>query len=230
MTETLPPDISPPETANPGPDGVAPVSLPPGFRIGAKLVFAIAAFLAFCWLAGFVWFASGIPTQVDDETTETDAIVVLTGGSERLETGLALLAAGQGRKLFVSGVYRGVDVAALLRLGKQAPRRLECCIALGHMADSTIGNADETAAWMKAEGFSSLRLVTANYHMRRSLMEFRRAMPGVTLIAHPVFPDHFKQADWWRWRGTTYLIASEYTKYLLAVLLHWADALRSSAP
>ena len=69
---------------------------------------------------------------------------------------------------------------------------------------------------MEAEHFTSLRLVTAAYHMRRSILEFRRAMPGATIIAHPVFPDAFKRDQWWRWPGTVHLLATEYTKYLAA--------------
>ncbi|MND03177.1 hypothetical protein D3C83_228760 [compost metagenome] len=33
-------------------------------------------------------------------------------------------------------------------------------------------------------------------------------------MPHAVFPSHVK-SDWWRWPGTTSLIAREYTKYVL---------------
>jgi len=177
---------------------------------------AIAS-LALLWLAGLVWFAEEIPTKVDDPDSATDAIVVLTGGSERLRTGLALLAAGHAKKLFVSGVPREVEVAELLRVGGHAPAELECCIALGHEADSTLGNAAETAAWMAAQNYTSLRLVTAAYHMPRSLLEFRHAMPGIRLVPHPVFPERVKQ-HWWLWPGTAALIVGEYDKCLLVLL------------
>ena len=144
--------------------------------------------------------------------------IMVTGGSGRLQAGLDLLAAGRAEKLFVSGVYRGVEVAELLRLSARAPDRLRCCVVLGYSADNTAGNARETAEWIAREGYSSLRLVTASYHMPRSLLEFRRAMPGVTIITHPVFPGHVKQGDWWRWPGTAWLVIGEYNKYLAARL------------
>lgn len=181
-------------------------------------------FLFGLWLAGLIAFASGIPGDIEDSTTHTDAIVVLTGGSERLETGLALLRQGLGDKLFVSGVYRGIDVAELLRLARQTPDQVECCIVLGHAADNTIGNAAETAQWMKQEGFHSLRLVTGNYHMRRSLSEFHHAMPDVAIVAHPVFPDAVKRDHWWLWPGTVHLIIGEYTKFLLGQLRHTVES------
>lgn len=172
--------------------------------------------LALAWLGGLVWFASEIPTRVEDPDTPTDAIVVLTGGSERVDEGLTLLAAGRAKKLFVSGVHPGVKIAELLRVAHRAPGDLECCIALGYTADSTLGNASETARWMAEQHYRSLRLVTGAYHMPRSLLEFRAAMPEVKLVPHPVFPERVKQ-DWWLWPGTAWLIIGEYHKYLLAL-------------
>ena len=147
------------------------------------------------WLIGLIWFAAMLPDQVVDTKRKTDAIVVLTGGSGRLSQGLELLAEKQARKLFVSGVYRGLDVTQLLRSGQQSPDEFQCCVALGYEADDTEGNATETSAWMKAQKFQSLRLVTANYHMPRSLIEFRHAMPDIEIVPHPVFPKTFKQDD-----------------------------------
>jgi uncharacterized SAM-binding protein YcdF (DUF218 family) len=200
----------------------APRAAPP-FRT-VKAVAALAGFvfgLAAAWVAGFLWFAATVPVAVGDEAAVTDAIVVLTGGSDRLATGLALLEAGRGRKLFISGVHKGVDVAELLRLARQSRPDLACCIVLGYSADDTLGNAIETAAWMAGEHYASLRLVTAAYHMRRSLLEFHRLMPEAAIVPHPVFPDAFKKDDWWRWPGTAHLLATEYTKYLAAMARQW---------
>ena len=173
--------------------------------------------LVVLWFGGLVWFAHSIPDEVADAESKTDAIVVLTGGSLRVQSGLALLAAGKAKKLFVSGVYHSTDVTALLHVARQSPEHVACCIALGHEADNTLGNAIETAQWMRQEGFRSLRLVTASYHMPRSLLEFSRAMPDVRIIAHPVFPENVKQERWWAWPGTASLILGEYDKYLLAL-------------
>ena len=182
-----------------------------------------AAALFVAYLGGLVWFADSIVTAVDDGATPTDAIVVLTGGSQRVQTGLQLLAAGKAKKLFVSGVYHGTDVAALLRVQRQSPDAVQCCLVLGHTADNTYGNALETAAWMRQEDFHSLRLVTANYHMRRALLEFSRAMPETRIIPHPVFPDTVRER-WWAWPGTLDLIIGEYDKYLWALVRPWLSS------
>ncbi|NKB58232.1 MAG: YdcF family protein [Alphaproteobacteria bacterium] len=182
-------------------------------RYAALLVVIITAIAL---SIGFILFIRTVPESSTPASIKTQAIVVLTGGSLRLEAGLALLSANKGEKLFVSGVHRGVDVAELLRVSRQTPGALDCCIALGYAADNTRGNALETANWMKREGFTSMTLVTANYHMPRSLLEFRTAMPGAAIVPHPVFPSHVKLDNWWIWPGTVTLLAGEYSKFLLA--------------
>ena len=168
------------------------------------------------WVAGLVWFAANLPTAVADPARRTDAIVVLTGGTGRLRQGFELLAQDRAEELFVSGVGRGVRVGELLRIDQIAPPELACCVVLGYKAGDTHGNALETAAWMRDQDFTSLRLVTATYHMPRSLLEFRAAMPGAEILPHPVFSRNFRQADWWKWPGSTILLVKEYNKYLLA--------------
>lgn len=167
------------------------------------------------WLVGLLWFAT--PPAADSRAAPTDAIVVLTGGSLRLQSGIDLLREGKGRKLFVSGVNQQVDLDDLLRITGNAPDWAVCCVVLGHEADNTLGNAQETARWMRSQGFRSLRLVTAWYHMWRSLLEFERAMPEIEIVPHPVFPEQVKPDHWWASRGTAALLMSEYTKYLAAL-------------
>lgn len=168
------------------------------------------------WLGGLLWFTASMPDAVDDADRRTDAIVVLTGGSERLDAGLALLATGKARKLLISGVDPTIETSELMRVSGLTPDNLHCCVVLGRAANDTAGNALETAAWMADEGFSSLRLVTAVYHMPRSLLEFRRAMPAATIVPHPVFPGSVKHENWWRWPGTTALYVGEYVKFIAA--------------
>ncbi len=168
------------------------------------------------WLGGLGFFVASSLAIAGDPSLPTDAIVVLTGGRLRLETGLQLFAAGTAKKLFISGVNQRVERDELLRAHGTAAERASCCIALGHEAGNTLGNARETANWMHEEGYLSLRLVTSWYHMRRSLLEFGRAMPQITIVAHPVFAHHLEPERWWSWRGAPFLIIGEYHKYLAA--------------
>src|SRR5262245_52537019 len=129
-------------------------------RLGSSVITLVTI-----WLAGLaVFIVSGVFVKIDTDSP-TDAVVVLTGGRLRLETGLALLAEGKATKLFISGVNPRVDRDALLRALGVRPERQACCIVLGREADNTFGNARETASWMHDEGYRSLRLVTGWYHM-----------------------------------------------------------------
>jgi uncharacterized SAM-binding protein YcdF (DUF218 family) len=70
---------------------------------------------------------------------------------------------------------------------------------------------------MQAEKLRSLRLVTANYHMPRSLLEFGRAMPDVAIVPNPVFPGISRDKRWWLRPASLALALIEYDKYLVAL-------------
>jgi uncharacterized SAM-binding protein YcdF (DUF218 family) len=166
------------------------------------------------------------PPPVSALTRTADAIVVLTGGSKRLETGFDLLEAGIAKKLFISGVYRGVEVKELLnQWKKESQSHLDCCVELGFEADDTIGNAKETIKWLEQQGYHSIYLVTANYHMKRAMKDFETFDPDIEIIPYPVLPEGPDMKDWWR--DTTYrsLILREYMKYMATVV--WSFMARS---
>lgn len=186
-------------------------------RRNTGLILLLVVAITGLWSAGFYRFAQDvIPNRVADVDSQTDAIVVLTGGSGRLVVGLDLLKSGAADRLFISGVYQGIDVNQLLIMFRENPDGLASKIAVGN-AVNTQENATETAAWAAAENISSIRLVTAAYHMPRSLLEFQFYMPDVLMLPHPVFPEHVKE-DWWLWPGTAWLVVKEYNKCLVVWL------------
>lgn len=199
-------------------------------RVVAPLAVLGVAVVA-AWVAGLVWFAGQIPDRVEDTDTHTDAIVVLTGGHGRLEAGLELLERNLAERLFVSGVYRGVDVKTLLAVVEHGGADLEQRVGIGD-ATNTRGNAVETAAWAHRYDIRSIRLVTASYHMPRSILEFRHALPDVVIVPHPTFSENVKQAEWWAWPGTAALITGEYAKFLVAYVRQIGESLlaRLGAP
>lgn len=173
--------------------------------------------LALGWVGGLGWYGFTMPMKVADRLTRTDAIVVLTGGSDRLSEGIRLLATGYGNWLFVSGVNRKVSKTELMRVAGVTTPHLSNYIVIGQVAVNTRGNADETAAWLRSRKFRSIRLVTANYHMRRSLFEFRRALPQTKIVPHPVFPRPVNPGPWWARGRSLSIVAGEFNKYLAAV-------------
>ena len=183
---------------------------------------SVTAILGFFGLLNFIQI---IPKKLTNNDPVSDAIVVLTGGSDRLKKGLQLLSNKKAKKLLVSGVYRGNDVKRLLQVQQYNPSEVLCCISLGYAATSTVGNAVETAEWINKNGFASITLVTASYHMPRSLMLFKHIMPAVKIIAHPVFPPQFKLEQWWSESRSASLIFSEYLKYTIASIGIWFEPL-----
>lgn len=170
---------------------------------------------------GLFWFADKtrlfVPTLAD---RPLDAIVVLTGGTNRISTGFELLEQKQAGKLFISGVYRGVEVSELLKSWRSPDQDMSCCITLGYEAANTRENAREVAAWIETSNIRSLYLVTSNYHMLRALSELREIAPGVDIRPYPVSPSRADLDAWWRSQDATELIVREYIKYLAAVLRH----------
>lgn len=172
---------------------------------------------ALLWLGGFLWFLRAAQESPAD-TSATDAIVVLTGGTERVETGFRLLEEGLAPRLFVSGVHPDSRLADLARGAGMDLAKLQDRVELGHAAASTRGNAAEIAAWAKARDITAIRLVTAAYHMPRARGELRRAMPGLRVQAHPITPARLRaEGAFWRPRNWG-LLLGEYMKLLGAEL------------
>lgn len=167
--------------------------------------------LGLLWAIGWMWFAASVASMKPyDETVKTDAIIVLTGGDKRVNEGLDLLAEGRGRQLLISGVNGQVKAEELIALWGGNKEKVRCCITLGYSANDTASNATETQDWIKNKNVESIRLVTSNYHMARSLLMFRKQMPDIRIYKHPVVPDDFQ--PWGRqfWK----LTFSEYNKWL----------------
>lgn len=174
----------------------------------------------FIWTIGLAFFVSWLknPSVPDDSV---DVVVVLTGGSERVSTGISLLKEKKAERLFISGVNHLIDFKRLAQNLDALPDDLSDEIFLGHVACNTYENALETKQWLKKNNINRFKLVTSAYHLPRSLTEFKFAMPDADIIPHPVFSDNVKLTRWWAHKGTTKLILSEYTKYLIIRLLHF---------
>ena len=188
----------------------------PGWLKPHRIVLLCCVAIFVLTVVGFLVFIAKVPRLVEAPSRVTDAIVVLTGGSERIVTGLDLLESGWARKMFVSGVSTTVDLEELLAVVDRTPSSVRGDLEVGHEARDTLGNAIETAEWMEENQFDSIRLVTAGYHMPRSLKEFSRLMPDAEIVPHPVFPPHVHLDNWWMWSGSTILLLNEYAKFLVS--------------
>ena len=183
-----------------------------------RLAAAAAGLAALAWLAGLAAFAQTVTRYPEPDGRQTDAIVALTGEQNRLRVGVELLRAELAGRLFFSGVYRGVDVEHLMELLREDAQGFECCIDLGYVATDTKGNAAETADWVREEQVGTVRLVTSDYHMPRSLLEFRRAIPDIEIVPHPVKSERVPLSPWYGSLASVKLLAIEYSKYLVVLM------------
>ena len=169
------------------------------------------------WAAGYGLFIASILFSAPQKPeTKTEALVVFTGGDNRIETGLQLLTAGLSKNLFISGVHPDVSMQRIRKKWKAIDGRLpKCCIALGYKAETTYQNAYETRDWVLENDYKSVRLVTADYHMNRSLIELKHALPeNIEILAHPIKQSNIRPKDTYFWHVTFI----EYHKTLMRFL------------
>jgi len=142
----------------------------------------ILSFVLLAWVLGFAWFAILLPQPA--VISRTDAIVVLTGGPNRIDRGLEILRAGQSSKMLISGVDRDVKPRELAAQYAGSSRYFKCCIDLGFQSVDTRSNALETARWAKRNKVKTLRLVTHDWHMRRARFELDRALADDIIVTN----------------------------------------------
>lgn len=142
----------------------------------------ILSFVLLAWVLGFAWFALLLPQPA--AMASTDAVVVLTGGPNRIDRGLEILRAGKSKKMLISGVDRDVKPPELAAQYADSARYFKCCIDLGFASVDTRSNALETARWAAKHNVRSLRLVTHDWHMRRARFELDRALPSNIIVTN----------------------------------------------
>ncbi|MEM5470489.1 YdcF family protein [Hoeflea sp. AS60] len=196
---------------------------------GLRLL-TIASIIGIALIAmGFFKFTDTIAELRATETTDdVDGIVALTGGYQRIDQALALLEKGVGERLLISGVNPSTSGAALRRATGTKLATFACCVDIGYEALDTIGNANETASWIRQRGYSRVLVVTNNYHMPRSLLELSQASPDVTFLAYPVTHADLKTETWLADPVALRTLFVEYTKYSLARLRYWSGTKTAS--
>jgi len=165
------------------------------------------------YAVGFILFAVTLGSPAPRDGGKTDAIVVITGGTGRIEQGIAVLERGQAKRLLVAGADPSVtkkDLATRLG-GKQ--RLLGCCVDLGSESVDTRSNAEEAQRWLARRRFKSVRLITSDWHMRRARYEFRKVLGRKYALV----------TDAVRSEPSFLTLFGEYNKYVLRRAAVWLD-------
>lgn len=179
--------------------------------------------LCLSWGVGLLYFVYLIPFYPPKPTVATDGMVIFTGGKTRLKTALSLFQQKKSKYLLISGANPESPSKDIVGQSPVIPE-----ITLGYEALNTSGNAKETAAWVKENHIKTLRLITSNYHMPRSLFELRHLLPDVKIFPQPVIGSRFSKVFWWTHRPTLFLVVQEYHKFLYVFFRHFYRDTRKS--
>ncbi len=183
---------------------------------GLRFIFDLILLAVVLTVIGFFIFTGNLQRSQPEPRT-ADGIAVLTGGVARIDEAMKLLTEQKAKRLLITGVNRTTSTEALKQLASQGDQLFSCCVDIDKEARNTIDNATETSQWVARNHYTSIIVVTSNYHMPRALAELARVMPGVTLIPYSVIDNNVHLDRWWTYPGTTKLLISEYLKYLPAL-------------
>jgi len=186
-------------------------------RRGLRVLLFVLALALVLFVVGFLRFVNSLARSEAAVEGRADAIVALTGAAFRINDALALLAAGHGQRLLITGVNSSTRTVEIARQVPGHRRWFDCCVDLDHSALNTIGNAVETRRWAQQKQFKSLIVVTSNFHMPRAQAELAHQMPGVKLLPFPVISERVRVEDWWSSPSSARLLFSEYLKYIVAL-------------
>ncbi|MBB3594313.1 uncharacterized SAM-binding protein YcdF (DUF218 family) [Rhizobium sp. BK529] len=165
---------------------------------------------------GFLRFADSVTTLKPPAEPRADAIIVLTGGYQRIDQAVELLQKGAGKRLLISGAHPSTTPNQIRRMTQGSADLFSCCVDIGYDALDTIGNAEEASNWIHARGYRSILVVTNNYHMPRSLAELAYVDPDIQFIPYPVVNSDLKTSDWFTDPNALRVMLAEYAKVLLA--------------
>ncbi|SKA07360.1 Uncharacterized SAM-binding protein YcdF, DUF218 family [Trichlorobacter thiogenes] len=151
---------------------------------------------------------SARPRQV-----QVDAIVVLAGGKGRVEEGVRLFKERRANWLFLVGVDPTVRKSDLYRPKQGDPSSDN--VVLEKLSRNTLENAIYGRDILAEHKVRSVLLITSRYHLKRSAILFRNALPPeVAVYPYPVDSSNVKE-EWWHHVGTFRLLFSEFYKYCI---------------
>ena len=177
------------------------------------MISRISAVIVLIYALGFVLFAFTLGKPAPKDTAPTDAAVVLTGASGRLEHAIEAIRDHKAKRLLISGADPSVTKVDVVRRLGGDQKLVKCCVDLGSESVDTRSNAEEAGRWLSKHRFHSLRLITSDWHMRRARYEFRRVLGS----RYDLVPDAV------RTEPSFFTLFGEYNKYVLRRIGAWID-------
>jgi uncharacterized SAM-binding protein YcdF (DUF218 family) len=157
---------------------------------------------------------------VRDPLERADAVIAISGDGTGERAGLAAQIVRQGYgEWFIASGSRGkstwdmVDVALAAGIARER-------ILVDDQAESTLENAEHSAALMGARGLRSAIVVSSTYHTRRAAWVFRSVfLPrGLRVRTTATENAYFIMREWWKRPDDRAFVLREYAKLLAFVV------------
>jgi uncharacterized SAM-binding protein YcdF (DUF218 family) len=148
--------------------------------------------------------------------TQADAIVTLSGDPERIRAAVNLLGEGYGRRLLIAGIDNFDEIVNLYPIHRAL---FDCCIDIDHRSGRTVHDAATIRRWGLEVRPRSMIVVTSSFHIPRTLLEVRRALPDLHIVPFGVSTGLVDTSEPWRKPEAANLLLREYLKFV-AVLTH----------
>jgi uncharacterized SAM-binding protein YcdF (DUF218 family) len=177
------------------------------------MIVRLGSLLLLLYALGFILYAFTLGKPAPATAAPTDAAVVLTGGSGRIEHAVDVVRQGKAKRLLVAGADPAVTKKDLAPRLAGSQKWLKCCVDLGSESVDTRSNAEEALRWLARHDFHSVRLITSDWHMRRARYEFEKVLGRKYVL----------ETDAVRSEPSFLTLFGEYNKYLLRRLAVWAD-------
>jgi len=194
----------------------------------AQVVLALVALYLVVFYTNLVWWAAA-PLRVTAPLAPADAIVVFAGGvgesgkagggtQERVQRAIDVYKAGHARHLILSSGYvYSFPEAEVMRSAAVDQGVPPAAILLEQRSTDTYQNVAFVHDILREQGWSSVLLVSSPYHMRRALLVWHKAAPGIRVIPTPPlrsqFYDHVRGAS----LDQIEAVVHEY----VAILVYW---------
>jgi len=144
---------------------------------------------------------------------------VLTGGEGRIQEGFRAWSGGAARELYILGAGVRVPVASIVPEASRISAEALARVHVEGWSMNTLENAFSAKTAVGEGKYSSVILVTSDYHVPRAHLAFRKVLPkGVSLSAIRVRPEGGAGASW-RWARRRFIEGWKYWGY--RILLRW---------
>lgn len=182
------------------------------FIIFLSLIFIVTIFY---WLK-IPHLLIGQYLSPQDTLSQADAIVVVSGDSDRMKQAINLYKRGYAPKLILSGAAKDGLTSNALAMHMEASESgiPDEAVILEEKAYNTYENAVFTKQIALKQGFKNLILVTSPYHQRRVYETFRNVFGGsdVKLQNNPSIYSGWRSDNWWNNKKDLRLTQQEIIK------------------